>query len=177
MGCPVSSPTPGVEQPAGLPGTSARVLVVDTPGSPHAEAVARCARFGRPRAELTWLVPDLSLPSRLASVRSVAAVCIPVSILGAGSSDRFLGYVAEAIGAVRARGARIFVAAGSGRHRNLLADVPGAISVASIRRPRHPARLRCGDLGFESSGAVVRAGALYALFRHRPVVWHPLRSR
>jgi hypothetical protein len=153
---------------ARLASLDGRIAVVDVPGSAHARAISGCARIGQAQIEIVWISPDLTLPAKLRATRDVCAICIPLSIRRTTPQDRFLAELASALDELRAAGVRIFAAAGSHHARNLIADLSSVTSVSPIRRCRDRARLRCGDRGTGSSGASLRAAALYTLFLSRP---------
>src|SRR5687767_10077826 len=134
-------------------GRYAGIVVVDDPDSIHAATVRRACRLAAGRVPCGWVLPDLLLPQQLAALAAApgrpppAAVCLPLAVRGATPDDLFTRELIRSIGLVGRAGVQVFVAVGSRRTSNLLAEAPGAVSVGPIRReagrPRHAARLRC----------------------------------
>lgn len=114
------------------------IVIVDSPQTAHGQLMRRCADVGGFTPTIQWLVPSLSLPEDVTTIRGVAAVAVPLGVRGATLDDRFTQQLMAAIRNLGDQGIPVLVAAGT-RRPNLLAqagiavsahDVPGSASTS-----------------------------------------------
>jgi hypothetical protein len=107
------------------------IAIVDAPDTHHGRLMQGYARLGDFAPSIQWIQPSLQLPHDLAALDGVAAVAIPLGVIGATPRDRFTRWLMQAIQGLMARRIPVFVAAGH-RGQNLLANAGIGVSIDAV---------------------------------------------